>query len=185
MIHIPEYSLVIRPPQDIIDHVAEFKKRLKDEISGFGSVNALAHITVFNFDADATELEIWKKKIGQFCETVIPNDVTFDRFDSFPPRTFFISPDVESLRYINDVISGFQRFIGLKPKAHAHMSIARGLDIGKLERAWALFENEKLHFEFVCDGFVLRKFNPQDKQYSDVVEKFNFKGKPQPDLFSL
>lgn len=185
MVHIPEYSLVIKPPPSITDDVTALKKQLKNEIGWFGSANALAHITVFNFDADTTELAIWEKKIEQFCETVIPKEVVFDHFDSFPPRTFYIAPDEEAAQYINVTIGNFQRFLGLKPNVHAHMSIARGLDADKLEKAKILFENEKIDFKFVCDGFVLRKFNSQDKQYSDIVEKFEFKGKPQPDLFSL
>lgn len=184
MVHIPEYSLVIRPPQHIIDHVAVLKNRLKEHIGWFGSANAQAHITVFNFDATETELETWKKKIQQYCDTAIPHEVAFEHFDSFPPRTFFFAPDDASADYFNDTIINFQRSIGVKPQAHAHMSLARSLDAERLEQVKKIFANQNVDLRFRCDSFTLRKFNQQDKQYSDIVATFKFAGKPIPDLFS-
>ncbi|MFT3796419.1 2'-5' RNA ligase family protein [Flavobacterium sp.] len=184
MVHIPEYSLVIRPPQHIIDDVAALKKRLKEEIGWFGSANAQAHVTVFNFDATPDELFLWKKNIHRFCEAIIPEKVTFDHFDTFPPRTFFIAPNAVSMRYLNEIITRFARFIQEKPQAHAHMSVARSLKDGQLEQAKRLFGNKPIHFEFLCGGLTLRQFDNETKQYAHIVEQFPFIGQPQPNLFS-
>jgi hypothetical protein len=68
MIHIPEYSLVIRPPQNIIDYVAVLKKQLKDEIGWFGSANALAHLTVFNLTLTRPNSRSGKIKLNNFAK---------------------------------------------------------------------------------------------------------------------
>jgi hypothetical protein len=184
MVHIPEYSLVIRPPEPIISYVASLKKQLRDEIGRFGSANAQAHLTVFNFDATPDELLTWKKNIQRFCEPIIPKEVLFDHFDSFPPRTFFVAPSNDSMIHLNSIITNFARFIGEKPQAHAHMSIARSLKDGQLEQVKCLFQNQSVHLEFLCDGLTLRKFDPATKQYAHIVERFHFAGKVLPDLFS-
>ncbi|SCY90672.1 2'-5' RNA ligase family protein [Flavobacterium caeni] len=182
MVHIPEYSLVIRPPQPIIETVAELKKRLRAEIGWFGSANSQAHVTVFNFDATPDELPVWKDNISQFCETIIPQEVVFDHFDAFPPRTFFIAPDGKSMRYLNEVIVRFSRFIKVKPQAHAHLSVARSLKEGQLEQAKNLFTDEPLYFEFLCDALTLRQFDHESKQYANIIGRFAFTGTKELDL---
>jgi hypothetical protein len=82
----------------------------------------------------------------------------FDHFDAFAPRTFFIAASDTSSEYLDAMIKNFQRFIGVKPQAHAHLSIARSLDANKLEQARMLFKGESVDFRFICDGFVLRQF---------------------------
>lgn len=177
MRHIPEYSLVIRPPEPVVSYIASLKKQLYDEIRWFGSFNAQAHITVFNFDSTLDELPNWEKNIRRFCESVIPKKVLFDHFDSFPPRTFFVSPDDISMIHLNNIIKSFARFIGEKPHAHAHMSIARSLKEGQLELAKYLFKNQSVLLEFLCDGLTLRRFDKDAKQYVHIVGRFPFLGK--------
>lgn len=184
MVHIPEFSLVIRPPEPVISYVASLKKKLRDEIGWFGSANAQAHLTVFNFDATPDELTTWDKNIRRFCESVIAKEVLFNHFDSFPPRTFFVAPDDTSMVHLNTVVTNFARFIGEKSSAHAHISIARNLKDGELEQAKLLFQNQSVHLEFLCDGMTLRQFDPNTKQYAHILKKFPFVGKTQPDLFS-
>lgn len=174
MVHVPEYSLVIRPPSDIIEHVAQLKKQLRSEIGWFGSANAQAHLTVFNFDATPDELIIWNKNIRQFCSTIAQRNVVFDHFDAFVPRTFFIAPNEDSTIYLNNIIAGFSRLIGEKPQAHAHISVARNLKNGQLAQARGLFEHTSVHFEFACEGLTLRRFDYELKQYLHIMEKFPF-----------
>ena len=175
MVHIPEYSLVIRPPDPVIELVGNLKKRLREHIGWFGSAHAQAHLTIFNFDANADELLIWQENIGKFCQSMVAQEVAFDHFDAFAPRTFFVSPDDRSMLYLNNVITSFARFIGEKPQAHAHISIARSLREGQLEQVQSLL-NEPIHFTFLCNSLTLRRFNAEVKQYSDIVARFAFGG---------
>jgi len=182
---IPLYSLVVFPTPGQSDLIKSYKQKLQNLIDCFGSANAAAHITVKNFDDEAS-LILHHSQIIEFCKTAIPYTIAFNSFDSFGDRTFFIAPDNNSKKYLDKLIFDFNQHLGFKlSKVNAHMSIARGLDEEKMKVACELFKNTTVDFEFVCDAFYLRKFNNQTKQYSDIIEKFIFEGKPQPDLFSL
>jgi hypothetical protein len=126
-------------------------------------------------------------QVREFCKTVaVAHTVAFNALGAFGDRTFFIAPDSTSKKYLNRLILDFNHYLGFKPsKVEAHMSIARGLDKEKMKAASDLFKDTTIDFEFVCDAFYLRKFNDQTQQYSDITEKFIFKGKSQPNLFSL
>ncbi len=126
-----------------------------------------------------------QERIRDFCRSAVSANVVFNYFDSFGDRTFFISPDKPSRKYLDRLIVDFARHLGYKTsKVHAHLSIARGLDGEKMKTAYSIFKNHPVDFSFCCDAFYLRKFNEQTQQYSDIVEKFQFEEKPQPDLFS-
>jgi 2'-5' RNA ligase len=101
--HYPEYSLVIRPPEPIVKEAAEMKMLLKQHI-GFGSANSQAHITVAGFDANPAELLYWNDKIEGFCNHALPRLDILDSFGSFKPRTFFIAPEKNSKKYLNQII---------------------------------------------------------------------------------
>ena len=54
------------------------------------------------------------------------------------------------------------------------MTIARGLDAERMKKAYQQFSTNEINFDFICDWIVIRKFNEQTQQYSDIVEKVNF-----------
>ncbi len=54
------------------------------------------------------------------------------------------------------------------------MTIARELDVIRLESAYKLFKNHETDFKFLCDGFTLRKYNSTTKQYSNFIAEFKF-----------
>ena len=174
MKQIPQYSLVIFPTPEQSELVKSYKQLLKDRIGWFGSANAAAHITVINFN-DEFSLNLHLEQIRDFCKTLIPQNVTLNAWDSFGERTFFIAPDENSQHYLDNLIINLHQYIGFKAKvAHAHLSIARGLDAEKMKTANQLFKNTEINLEFSCDAIHLRRFNDQTKQYSDIIEKINF-----------
>ncbi len=174
MKQIPQYSLVIFPTPEQSILVKSYKQLLKNEIGWFGSANAAAHITVINFDDDLS-LNLHLEQIKDFCKTVVSQNVTLNAWDSFGERTFFIAPDETSQQYLDNLIINLHQYIGFKVKtAHAHLSIARGLDAEKMKTAYQLFSNIKINLQFSCDAIYMRKFNDQTKQYSDVIEKIPF-----------
>lgn len=174
MKHIPQFSLVIFPSKEQSELVKSYKQLLKSQIGWFGSANAAAHITVINFD-DEFSLNLHLEQIRKFCKTASAQNVILNDWDSFGERTFFITPDEKSQQYLDQLIIDLNHYLGFKVKdAHAHLSIARGLDTEKIKTAYELFNNTEINFEFRCDAFYLRKFNDQTKQYSDIIEKISF-----------
>jgi hypothetical protein len=174
MKQIPQYSLVIFPTPEQIALVKSYKQLLKSHIGWFGSANAAAHITVINFD-DEFSLTLYLNQIREFCKTIKPQNVILNNWGSFGERTFFIAPNETSQHYLDQLIIDLHHYLGFKSKdAHAHLSIARGLDAGKMKKAYELFRNTEIHLEFSCGAFYLRKFNDQTRQYSDIIEKISF-----------
>lgn len=171
---IPLFSLVIFPNSEQSTLIKSYKKLLQNHIGWFGSANATAHITVINFE-DELSLLVHLEKIREFCKTVVTQKVTLNAWDSFGEKTFFITPDQTSQQYLNNLIIDLHQYLGFKIKnAHAHLSIARGLDAKKMKTAYELFRNTQINLQFNCDSFYLRRFNEQTKQYSDVLEKIDF-----------
>lgn len=174
MKQIPQFSLVIFPHSEQRNLIKSYKELLKTQIGWFGSANATAHITVINFD-DEFSLNLHLEQIREFCKTAKAQNITLNNWSSFGERTFFIAPDDNSQQHLDKLIIDLHHYLGFKIKdAHAHLSIARGLDPKKMKRAYELFSNTEVNLEFNCDAFYLRKFNNETKQYSDIIEKINF-----------
>lgn len=174
MKQIPQFSLVIFPTKEQSELVKSYKQLLKNHIGWFGSANAAAHITVINFD-DEFSLNLHLERIREFCKTASVKNIIVDNWDSFGERTFFIAPDETSQQYLDQLIIDLHHYLGFKVKTtHAHLSIARGLDVNKMKMAYELFKDTQINFEFSCNAFYLRKFNEETKQYSDIIEKISF-----------
>ncbi|MES2574506.1 MAG: 2'-5' RNA ligase family protein [Bacteroidota bacterium] len=172
---IPLYSLVIFPNSEQLTLIKYYKQLLQNNIGWFGSANAAAHITVMNFENELS-LQLHLDRIREFCKTAIPQKVTLNSWNSFGERTFFITPDQASQHYLDKLIIDLHQYLGFKiNNAHAHLSIARGLDAEKMKKAYDLFANTPINLQFNCDSFHLRRFNEQTKQYSDIVEKIDFR----------
>ncbi|MDR6846244.1 2'-5' RNA ligase family protein [Flavobacterium granuli] len=171
---IPLYSLVIFPNSEQSTLIKSYKELLKNHIKWFGSANSMAHITVINFENELS-LQLYIDRVREFCKTAIQQKVTLNAWDSFGEETFFIAPDQTSKHYLNNLIIDLHLYLGFKIKnAHAHLSIARGLDEKKMKTAYELFKNIPINLKFNCNSFYLRRFNYQTQQYSDIVEKIDF-----------
>lgn len=178
----PEYSLVAFPALPHIELVKYWKRILKDKIDWFASCDSKAHVSIMEFQ-DATKLEHYRRCIRTYCKTVVPTEVTFNKF-TFGNGTFFIQPDRFSNDCINKVIRELHIAIdknGQKPSAH--MSIARKLSPDKMQITSEMFKTVTVNFSFLFDALHLRKFSAETGQYSEIVEVFYFSGKTQPTLF--
>ncbi len=174
MKQIPLYSLVIFPTPEQLALVKSYKQLLRNEIGWFGSFNAMAHITVIQFD-DEFSFNLHIERIRRFCGTTKAESVILNHFDSFGERTFFIAPNETSQAYLNQIIIDLHHYIGFNIKhAHAHLSIARGLDAMKMKKTHQLFQNIEVNLQFDCDAIFVRRFDEKTKQYSDVIEKICF-----------
>ena len=171
---IPLFSLVLFPTEEQIKRIKTDKQLLKSRIGWFGSANALAHITLLNFETEE-QLTLFIDQIREFCKTVTPKNVVFNSWSSFGDTTFFIAPDAASLSYLNNLIINLHQHLGFQTKnANAHLTIARGLDSEKMKIAYEIFNAIDIYLEFYCDAIYIRKFNHQTKQYTDIIEKISF-----------
>ena len=175
MKEIPLYSLVIFPSPEQSYLIKCYKQLLKNSIGWFGSCNSEAHITIINFK-DENTLSFFLEHVKEFCKTTHSQKVIFNNWSSFGEQTFYISPDLNSQLYLNNLIRNLHQYLGFKINNYnAHLTIARGLDLKKMTLAYKLFENTKINFEFNCDGIYIREFNNKTKQYSNILEKISFK----------
>lgn len=177
------YSLVISPPDDIIDLVKSMKLRLAKEIGWFHSKNSLAHITINEFMASESQIQDIKKELTDICDGLKAVPVYFDKFDTYPNGAFFIAPDETSKKEIKKIMKHIHqsfRYEILFKNNEPHMTIARQLKPNKIEAAYRLFPNG-IMLDFVCESVALRLFNPVIKQF-EIIHRFEFNDNPKPTI---
>lgn len=175
------YSLVISPPAEIISLIQSMKLNLAKEIGWFHSKNSLAHITINEFMASESEIEVIKKQLTNICDSLKAIPVHFDKFDTFPNGAFFIAPDEHSKKELKKIMKHIHqsfRFAILFKNNEPHITIARQLNTNKIAAAYRLFSNE-IDLNFLCDSVALRLFNPTVKQF-EIITRFEFNDNPQP-----
>lgn len=175
------YSIVISPPEAIIDLVKTMKNELSQEIGWFHSKNSLAHITINEFMAHESEIENIKKQLASICETLAPIQVHLNTFNHYPNGAFFIAPDEVSkieLKAIMKHVNQYFRVKTLFKNSEPHLSIARKLSSEYISKSYKLF-SKPIDLNFDCVGVTLRQFNPNVKQF-EIITHFDFKNKPKP-----
>jgi len=174
------YSLVISPPDDIIDLVKSMKLELAKEIGWFHSKNSLAHITINEFMAFESEIEVIKEQLTTICNSLKAVPVYFNKFDTYPNGAFFIAPDEISKKELKKIMKNIHqsfRYEILFKNNEPHMTIARQLKPNKIEKAYRFFSNG-INLNFVCDSVSLRLFNPTVKQF-EIINRFQFNDNPK------
>lgn len=173
----PQYSIVILPPKEEINYVAELKNQLNAKIGWYNSRNAKAHVTICEFTADLDELERIIKDLKEIASYEMPSHLIFDGVDSYANGAVYLKPDLQTKVPLTALMVRVQKNLGItnqyKSKA-PHMSIGRKLSEENVAIALAMFTDAKLDFN--CSNLVLRKFNPNKKQYEVFCEDFEFLG---------
>jgi 2'-5' RNA ligase len=176
------YSVAIYPSEEVIALVKSMKLGLAKEVGWFHSKNSVGHITICQFKATDTEIEIIKNQLSNVCNTLEPIDVCLNEFGYYPNGAFFISPDNDSKNSLKPLMKKVQdslHNLNMQKSDDPHLSIARRLTPKKLERAKSLFILIDIHF--LCESIVLRKFDENIKQFF-VIDEFKFKNNLQPAL---
>lgn len=174
MLH--RYSIAIHPTAELIAKIKDMKELLAAQVGWFHSKNAIAHITICEFEAGEKELVTVKKQLERICNTITPVEVRLNGFGSFPNGAFFIAPDEASKKALQPIMRQFHDALVVKTFHHSdvpHFSIARRLSPENLKKAEELFPT--LEESFLCNGIVLRMLDMQLKQFR-VVDSFEFKG---------
>lgn len=170
-----KYSIVIYPSEAVIALVKTMKGDLAKEVGWFHSKNSVGHITICLFKATDSSIKIVKEKLQKLCTEFTPVKVWINDFGSYPNGAFYVEPDAISKKLLKPIMTQVQDTLSYIPdlviNEDPHLSIARRLSPSKLQRAKSLFKLIDIHF--LCDSFVLRKFDNKVKQYI-VTDTFNF-----------
>lgn len=155
------------------------KEELAEAIGWFNSKNSIAHITINEFEADETVIERVKKQLFQITDTLEPVVVNLNTFDSYPNNgAFFIAPEINSKKSLKGIMKSINDRLVIKAMFKSnepHLSIARRLTPEKTAIANSIFTS--IDVSFLCDSVVLRKFNPEKKQF-EVMDTFVFNNNP-------
>ena len=172
------YSVVISPPEAIIASVKSMKEQLSQEIGWFHSKNSMAHITINEFMATDTEIETIKKQLTGICDSLKPINVNFNAYDTYPNGAFFMAPNEDSKNGLKAIMKQIHQSLRVKTlfkSNEPHMSIARKLKPEAISAAHRLFT--AIDLNFLCDSVVLRRFNPNIKQF-EITDRFEFNDNP-------
>lgn len=173
------YSVVIAPPQHGIEYVAKLKDELYAKIGWYNSRNSKAHITICEFTADEDELANIVEHLKQIVSYEKPIYLSFNGVDRYPNGAVFLNPNENTKMPLSELMIRIHKKLNLKNSYKSkdpHISIGRKLNEENVEVALKMFAKEKLEFE--CKNLLLRKFNPQKKQYERFSEEFPFLGTP-------
>ena len=172
------YSIAISPPEEVISSVKNMKESLNKAVGWFNSKNSLAHITINEFKSSELQLENIKKQLTYICNGFEPMKVRMNSFGSYNNGAFYIAPDACSKMGLKAIMKHLNNSLCISEKKTSndpHMSVARRLSPEALGKAKALFD--KVDLNFTCDHVVIRRFNPDIKQF-EIIDRIPFNNKP-------
>lgn len=172
------YSLVIEPSAQGIEYVTKLKDELFNEISWYNSRNSKAHLTIIEFTAKVDDLDEILENITQIASYEKPLHLNFKGVGNYSNGAVFLKPDDETKVSLAELMIRIQKQLNIKKSYNSkdpHISIGRKLSSENVEKALKMFSEAKLDFE--CKNLVLRKFNPEKKQYDYFSKDFPFVGK--------
>lgn len=171
---MPRYSIVIHPPEYVIDEVKTLKQQLYNAIGWYHSCHSLAHITVNLFSGNEQKLTLWEEYAAHYAKNTAAFEVRFDKPVCFSNGAFVLLPDEGSYQKLRSLLKDFLQRIpapAFGKSSKPHISIAR-----KLKHEQALIAQEAIpgaEVGFICDNLTIRKFNPERGQY-DIHKQFFF-----------
>lgn len=171
----PKYSIVIAPPQIGIDYVDHLKNELNGFIGWYNSRNSKAHITISEFTADGDELTKMTTNLKEIASHENPIHLNFEGVGNYANGAVFLKPDEVTKIEVGNLMRRIQKNLGVKNAYHSkdpHLSIGRKLSEENVQMALKMFAEAKLDFN--CSHLVLRKFNPDLRQYEVFSEEFEF-----------
>ena len=172
-----KYSICFLPDQRTIEQITQMKLALADHIGWFNSKNAIAHITIAEFQANQGQIEQLTNILSRNCQYFTPVNVELNEFKSFKNGAFYLDLDPLSSIILQDyakVINQDLPFKKVLKSNHPHLSIARKLTSSRLQQAYEFFGPTNIHMQ--CNKIVLRKLNTEKLQF-DIIESFPFLSK--------
>ena len=173
---VPLYSVVVHPPEHIIQEVKTLKKLLSDAAGPYASHNSLAHITFNLFSGNEATLARWEDYVAFYVKYLKPFTVCFNSIAVFNNGAFVLKADAASHERLVPVMKNFFKAAPPYPygkSTNPHISIGRKLTPEQLAIAKKLIT--EVHLEFICDNLTIRKFNSERGQY-DIHKHFPWGG---------
>lgn len=177
---IDKYSLAFIPDAPIVEKVKEMKTQLAEAIGWYPSKNALAHITVGEFEIDSIAIDSIAAQLKQIATTLQPVAIILDSFGTYPNGAFFLSPTSKSKVSLQPIMKTFHSRLqvpAMYKSYDPHLSIARKLNANQIAIAYSLLKPETLNFS--CESIALRKLDPVKKQF-EIIATFPFLGETTP-----
>ncbi|MNK33535.1 hypothetical protein D3C87_520250 [compost metagenome] len=167
------YSIVIHPPDEVIEQVRELKVKLyKESGESFSSRKSIAHITVQEFQATEDQLNKIILKLIKITREQEIFKAVFDKVVYSQETALFI-PDNNCRDNFKKLLERIRLEIKGGIKSRAHISIGRKLSLEQLEISRKIFSDEVL--EFHSNKIALRKFNDKIGQF-EILRIFPFLG---------
>lgn len=171
---IDKYSIVFQPNENLVELVRAMKLELAEEIGWYNSKNSLAHISIVEFKAQASEVPRIHNQITRCAKRFKPVTIYFQSLNTYPNGALYLEVDtpakVTLKEYSHQLINEFQINL-LEKSIDPHLSIARKLDQEKIQKAIELFNTPNITSEI--SSLALRKLNPIKKQY-DIINCYPF-----------
>lgn len=168
------------PDAQTIALIKDMKLNLSTKIGWFGSKNALAHFTIFEFlENEQNELQLFKI-LERVAAHIQPFEMTCNAFNSFDNGAFYIQPNsistdmmTNEMKYILEETKAIKKTI---TNTTPHLTIGRRLNEEQLKVAKEMFHEINIHFPVT--HLTLRKFNEERKQF-DLYKHFPLLGNPK------
>lgn len=174
MSYTNKYSLCFQPDDAFIEIIKQMKLQLAEKIGWYNSKNALAHITIAEFQMNEDEVEKLLLLASKCCSTFNPTTIQLSQFNSFPNGAFYLSVDDPAKQILKTYSKKLMDILKIKnayKSAEPHLSIARKLNSLKLQTAFETFDTPSL--SFICSKIALRRLHKERLQF-DTLTTFPF-----------
>jgi 2'-5' RNA ligase len=170
---IYEYLLIISPPADIKNEIAKIKSEFHKKYNHIQATKSQPHNTLINFGFNTAFEEGLVSKIDEVVKFHSSFDTKLKGFSHFKTHTIYINvepeaPIVNLVRSLHSILNlpSSQSFFAWKP----HMTIAKGLDVNKFNKAMPEFEKRKFEASFLTTSIILMKRERVFVKYKIVKE---------------
>ncbi|MFI5218606.1 MAG: DNA polymerase IV [Bacteroidia bacterium] len=173
-----EYLLLISPPIQIKKEIMEIKKEFHEKHDHVQAIKSKPHNTLINFGFNT----VFEKQLVYKIDEVVKFHSSFDTrlngFNHFRTHTIYINVETEApivnlVRSLHSTLSlpSSQSFFAWKP----YVTIAKGLDENKFNKAMPEFEIQSFEASFITDSIILMKRDSRFAKY-EIVKEFYLVG---------
>ena len=172
-VEIFEYLLFISPSEKIKGEVMMMKEEFHQHYNHIQAIKSKPHVTLINFGASVATEEILILRINEVAKSCQPFDVVLNGVNHFKPHTVFV--DIANPEFIVQLVKSLHDALHLPPKysffsRRPHMTIAKGLDTIKFQKAILELADKKYTDSFLTDRIILMKRRNSFMRYELVKE---------------
>ena len=177
------FFIALLPPEDVRQAADRIKQHLAEVYHSRAAQKSPSHVTLQPpFEWELADLPTLSQHLQQFAQTQPPIPMILDGFAAFKPRVIYINvlktPELlRAQQNLSNYLETFLEIVHLPAKKRPfspHLTVAyRDLTKPNFYKAWAEFEAQSLHFEFIIPQLTLLIHNGQRWEIS---QEFSFLG---------